>query len=414
MSSKSQYEFSPAHSPYDEFLSIAARSMQPNAIRRLTPLLARGDIISFAAGAPAFDTFPVEELADIAGRVIRERSLAALQYGPTRGQAALLEQIAATMKQRGIAGVRTSEIAVTTGSQQGLDLVSRVIIDRGDVALVELPSYVGGIIALRNSGAEIVGVRQDDEGIDIAELNEKIVAARAAGRKVKCIYTIANFQNPSGVTVSEERRRKLIDVADAHNLLVIEDDPYYELYFPQSTARRLPLAALNPSRVIYMSSFSKVLAPGLRTAWVRAPEEIARKIETAKEGADLSSSQVDQAIVIEAINSDLIDRRLPGIRQFYADRCKAMLDALDKCAPAQWRWTRPLGGFFLWVETPAGMDATELLPTAIDSGVAYVPGQPFCVDGSGVSSLRLAFSKESPEKIRDGIETLCRVLGRCL
>lgn len=384
--------------------------MRPNVIRGLTPLLMRADVISFAAGAPALETFPVDELSDIAGRVIREHSLAALQYGPTRGQAPLVDNIAAMMGARGIIGVEGSQIAVTTGSQQGLDLVARVLIDRGDIALVELPSYVGGIIALHNSGAELVGVRQDEEGIDVGDLKDKVVAARAAGRTVKCVYTIANFQNPSGVTASMTRRRELVEVADEQNLIIIEDDPYYELYFPEGTGTLAPLAALCPSRVVYLSSFSKVLAPGLRAAWVRAPEEIARKIERAKEGADLSSSQVDQAIVLEAIRSGLIEKRLPGIREFYAVRCRAMLEALDRHAPSGWRWTRPVGGFFLWVELPGELDATELLPAAIEGGVAYVPGRPFCVDGSGGNALRLAFSKESPEKISEGIRILCAML----
>jgi 2-aminoadipate transaminase len=252
-------------------------------------MLGRKDIISLAAGAPAAETFPVEELAEIAGRVIRERGQFALQYGPTRGQSGLVERVAAMLRARGIESAGPSEVVITTGSQQGLDLAARVVLDPGDVALVELPSYIGGLIALHNSRADMVGVRQDEGGILIDDLREKIDRVRASGRRVKCIYTIPNFQNPSGVTLAMERRRALVDIADEQDLLIIEDDPYFDLYFEESS-RLAPLAALKPDRVIYLGSFSKVLAPGLRLAYLRAPSEIAFKIEIAKEGSDLSQA----------------------------------------------------------------------------------------------------------------------------
>lgn len=394
---------------YDQMLSELGRRLQPNAIRKLTLLLGSKEVISFAAGAPSFETFPLEELAEIAARVIRERGRSALQYGPTRGQSALVESIAHLLRSRGIEGCKPSHIVMTTGSQQGLDLISRVILDPGDVAMVELPSYIGGIIALHNARAEMVGVRQDDGGIVIADLREKIDRARSEGRRVKCIYTIPNFQNPSGVTLAAERRNDLIDIADEHDLLIVEDDAYFDLYFTEDASRLVPLAALRPDRVVYLGTFSKVLAPGLRTAWLRAPEEIATRVELAKEGADLSSSVLDQAIVIEAIREGLIERRLPELRRFYQVRCAAMLDALERFAPDGSRWTKPIGGFFILMELAAGIDATAMLPEAIESGVAYVPGQPFFVDGSGANTLRLAYSKESTEAIADGVERMCRV-----
>jgi 2-aminoadipate transaminase len=398
-------------SKYEKLMSAMALAMQPNAIRKLTVLLGRSEIISFAAGAPAAETFPLEELAETAARVVRDRGRHVLQYGPTRGLSKLIEEIAAYLSERGMAGVRTSEILITTGSQQGIDLAARVILDPGDIALVELPSYVGGIIALQNTRAELVGVRQDEHGIDTDELCEKIEVARRAGRRVKCIYTIPNFQNPSGVTLIAERRRELVAIADEYDLLIIEDDPYGELYFKEEASHLIPLAALHPSRVIYLSSFSKILAPGLRLAWLRAPEEIASKIETAKEGADLSSSLLDQAIVLEAIRCGLIRQRLPLIREFYAARCRAMLDALAEHAPKGSSWTKPMGGFFIFVQLDSRIDTTSLLPSAIENGVAYVPGQPFFVDGKGKNTLRLAFSKESPERIAEGVGRLCQTLS---
>ena len=395
---------------YENLLSEIGRSMRPNPIRSLTKMLGRSDIISLAAGAPSAETFPLEAMADIASRVIRERGPFALQYGPTRGQGKLVEAVAEIMRARGVASARTSEIVMTTGSQQGLDLTARVLLDPGDVVMVELPSYIGGIIALHNARARMVGVRQDKGGIDISDLREKIERERAAGRRVKCIYTISNFQNPSGVSLAPDRREMLIEVAEEHDLVIIEDDPYYELYFEGQAAVPASLVAINSSRVIYLSSFSKVLAPGIRTAWIHAPEPLSSKIELAKEGADLSSSVLDQAIVTEALYTGLIERRLPEIRKFYEVRCRAMLDALEKNAPTDARWTKPSGGFFILMELGPKVDTTKLLPAAIESGVAYVPGQPFFVDDTGANTLRLAYSKETPEKIADGIARLCRLL----
>ena len=395
---------------YDELLSAMGRRMQPNAIRKLTALLGRRDIISLAAGAPSNETFPIEELAEIAARVIRSRGQFALQYGPTRGPQTLLEAIAEMLDHRGITNITPAEVVVTSGSQQGLDLVARLLIDPGDVAMVELPSYIGGIIALHNAQAEMVGVRQDDGGLVIEDLREQITALVRAGRRVKCVYTIPNFQNPSGVTLAAERREQLVAVADEFDLLIVEDDPYFDLAFGETT-RPPALAALRPERVIYLGSFSKVLAPGLRAAYLRAPVALAAKFELAKEGADLSTSVLDQAIVLEALRSGLVEKRLPELRQFYEVRCRAMLDALDQHAPPGSRWTRPTGGFFILLELAAGADATEALPQAIDCGVAYVPGQPFFVDGGGANTLRLAYSKETPAKISDGVARLGRVLA---
>jgi 2-aminoadipate transaminase len=396
---------------YELMFSALGRRLHPNAIRKLSKLLGNKEVISLAAGAPSHETFPLEELADIAARVIRERGRVGLQYGPTRGNGALVEAVAGILRSRGITDCKPSQLVMTSGSQQGLDLIARVLLDPGDVAMVELPSYIGGIIALRNAGAELIGVRQDDDGIVTSDLREKIDRALAEERRVKCIYTIPNFQNPSGVTLTAERRRELLDVAEEYDLLIIEDDAYFDLAFTEEAARLAPLAAASPDRVVYLGTFSKVLAPGLRSAWLRAPEEIASKVEIAKEGADLTSSVLDQEIVIEAIHRGLIERRLPELRRFYEVRCRAMLDALDRFAPIGSRWTKPSGGFFVLMELEGRADATEMLPAAIDSGVAYVPGQPFFVDDSGAGTLRLAFSKESPEAISNGIERMCGVFS---
>lgn len=394
---------------YDEMLSAVGQRLQSNAIRKLTKLLGSREVISLAAGAPSFETFPVEELAEISARVLRDHGRYALQYGPTRGLSGLVDAVAGILQSRGIAGSKPSEIVITTGSQQGLDLIARVLLDPGDVVLVELPSYIGGIIALYNAQAELVGVRQDDGGMVIGDLRSKIERALSENRRVKCIYTIPNFQNPSGVTLAAERRKEMAEVAEQYDLLIIEDDAYFDLYFTEEASRLMPVAALCPDRVVYLGTFSKVLAPGLRTAYLRAPEPLAAKVELAKEGADLSSSMFDQAIVIEAIREGLIERRLPELREFYRIRHRAMLEALERFAPSDSRWTKPVGGFFILMQLAAGTDAAAVLPEAIENGVAYVPGQSFFVDGSGSNTLRLAYSKESPEAIEDAVKRMCRV-----
>jgi 2-aminoadipate transaminase len=398
---------------YTAMLSEVGRQIRPNPIRRLTSLLGRKHVISLAAGAPSADTFPLEELSEIAARVIRERGSLALQYGPTRGPSALVDSVVEILRSRGMTTVGASEIVMTSGSQQGLDLISRVIVDPGDVVLVELPSYIGGIIAFHNARASMVGVRQDQDGIVIPDLKDQIVRLRGEGRRVKCIYTIPNFQNPSGVTLSPKRRSELIEIADEYDLLIIEDDAYFDLYLGDE-ARLTPLAAMRPDRVVYLGTFSKVLAPGLRTAYLRGPDRIAQLVEQAKEGADLTSSVLDQSIVAEAIKLGLIERRLPILRDFYRVRRDAMLNALDKFGPPGSSWTRPLGGFFILMQLDTRIDADEILPQAIDAGVAFVPGRSFFVDDSGANTIRLAYSKESPELIADGIERMCKLFNAAI
>ena len=349
-------------------------------------------------------------MAEIAARVFRENGKFALQYGPTKGSGTLIEGVVAIMQGRGVQS-EAAEIVMTTGSQQGLDLVSRLLIDAGDIALVELPSYIGGIIALHNAQAKMVGVKQDDGGLVLDDLREMLEQAKTAGQRVKCLYTIPNFQNPSGVSLASSRRAEIVAIAEEYDFFIIEDDPYFELHFEKDATNLTPLVALNKERVIYLSSFSKVLAPGLRTAWVQAPKEIALKLEMLKEGADLSSSVFDQAIVSAAMREGLVEKRLPAIRQFYEVRLKAMLDGLEKHAPVGSSWTKPTGGFFILMEVAKDIDMVEFLPKAIERGVAYVPGQPFFVDGSGANTLRLAYSKETPEKISEGIERLCNLLS---
>jgi 2-aminoadipate transaminase len=397
-----------------DHLSSFARRLRPNAIRRLSHLINRPGMITFAGGVPSPETFPTEEIAEIAFRLVRERGAEVLQYGVTRGNRNLIEQICGYMSGRSMK-VLPEEMILTSGSQQGLDLVSRVLIEPGDLVLVELPSYIGGICALHNAGAELVGVQMAEDGLEPSSIQSQIESLAAGGRRVKALYTIPNFQNPSGITLSAKKRAALLELAARYDIFILEDDPYGELYFDSEQPSPAPIKSLDEEgRVVYFGSFSKVLAPGLRTAWIVADPEIATRIEMAKEAADLCSSMLDQAIVSECYRQNMLQGRIAQLRAFYSVRCRAMLDALEAHAPAGAHWTRPTGGLFVWLEAQAGIAATELLSRAVEQeGVAFVPGRPFFVDERKEdNTLRLAFSKETPERIATGIERLCTLLKK--
>ncbi|MBN8721711.1 MAG: PLP-dependent aminotransferase family protein [Acidobacteria bacterium] len=392
-----------------KYFSSLADRLKPNPIRRLSTLINRPGIISFAGGVPSPETFPYNEIAEISSRLVYERGGEVLQYGVTRGNRQLIEYLVQEMQNRKVE-TKAEEFILTSGSQQGLDLVSRLLIDPGDVVLVELPSYIGGTYALNNAGAELVGIEMAMDGLEPSIVKEKVLELRKQGRKVKLIYTIPNFQNPSGITLSLQKRKDLLALASELDLLILEDDPYGELYF--SAPPPPPIKSFDKEgRVIYLGSFSKVLTPGLRTAWIVANSEFVANIELIKESADLCSSMLDQAIVAECGRQGLINKRLGVLREFYQIRCQSMLQALKENAPANTVWTQPTGGLFVWVELAnQEIDTTKLLTQAVETGVAYVPGQPFYVNEGKANSLRLAFSKETPERISQGIKTLCSLL----
>lgn len=392
-----------------KYFSSLADRLKPNPIRRLSTLINRAGIISFAGGVPSPETFPYNEIAEISSRLVYEKGSEVLQYGVTRGNRQLIEYLVQEMQNRKV-DVKPEEFILTSGSQQGLDLVSRLLIDPGDVVLVELPSYIGGTYALNNAGAELVGIEMAMDGLEPSIVKEKVLELRKQGRKVKLIYTIPNFQNPSGITLSLQKRKDLLALASELDLLILEDDPYGELYF--SAPPPPPIKSFDKEgRVIYLGSFSKILTPGLRTAWIVANSEFIANIELIKESADLCSSMLDQAIVAECGKQGLINKRLGVLREFYQIRCQSMLQALKENAPANTVWTQPTGGLFVWVELAnQEIDTTKLLTQAVETGVAYVPGQPFYVNEGKANSLRLAFSKETPERISQGIKTLCSLL----
>ena len=391
---------------FDSFFSADAANMRPSAIRAFAKLINDPDIITFAGGSPNPDTFPAERIASIAERVVRERSAVALQYGPTRGLPRLREFIAGLCRDRGIKA-SADGVVVTTGSQQALDLIAHTFLDPGDVVLVELPTYIGGSASFYARSARMAGVAQDDDGIIPESLEE--VARRT---KAKVLYTIPNFQNPSGRLMSPSRRRAVLELAGKYNFLIIEDDPYGELVYVDGADTTPMKSADGDGRIIYLGSFSKVLAPGLRCGWVLAAPQIVEKLEIAKQAADLCSGMLDQSIVDEFCSSGELPAHIRKVRAFYRGKRGTMLDALQKHFTGRASWTSAGGGLFTFVTLNEDVDTGSRVADAVARGVAYVPGRPFFVDDSGRNTMRLTFAKESDARIADGISRLSEVFAR--
>jgi 2-aminoadipate transaminase len=388
-----------------EFYSASARVMSRSLIRELLKLTRRGGIISFAGGLPDPSTFPVDDLKAITTRVLEREPQLALQYGPTEGDARLRDELVRWMAKDGIR-VGRDQILITTGSQQGLDLVGRVFLDPGDVIVVERPSYMAALQVFRMYRVEMVGVAQDDDGMRMDALEDTLGTLAAAGRHPKILYAVPDFQNPSGVTMSEPRRRRLLALAREHRFLIVEDNPYRELRFEGEAPP--PLAALDDDGlVVYLSTFSKTLCPGMRIAWAAARDEIIQQFVTAKQGMDLCCPAFTQAIAAEFCASGALAARVPGIIALYRRKRDAMVAALEREMPPGVSWTHPHGGLFLWVRLPEGMDTEQLLRPAIeDEGVAYVVGSGFHADGGGKNTMRLNFSYPSERDIAEGIRRL--------
>jgi 2-aminoadipate transaminase len=394
---------------YDALLSHAGQRMQQSAIRQMGTVAAENPhLISFAPGYPTPEAFAWEDYQALVQPLLGGADPSVLQYGPTRGYRPLLEWLVTLLSRRGIA-TRVEDLLVTTGSQQGLDLVSRVLLDPGDVVLVELPSYTGALTAFRNAQATLVGIRQQPDGLSIEHLEATTRQLRAEGRRVKFLYVVPNFQNPTGLVIAQAKRRAVLEWAERHDLLVVEDDPYGDLSFadPVNPADTRPVKADDTGgRVVYLSTFSKTLAPAFRTAFIAAPAALASRFETAKQTLDLCTSSLDQHIVFEACRQGVLARQILKLRAIYRRKRDLMENALHRYLAGQASWTQPRGGFFLWVTLPEGFDASRLLQRALERHVIYVAGQPFFVDGSGVNTLRLAFSFVADERIDEGISRL--------
>jgi 2-aminoadipate transaminase len=388
------------------------QNMASSAIRELLKLTEQPDIISFAGGLPAPEVFPLQEFREACERVLVDKGEQALQYSTTEGYQPLRELIAERSARYGIQ-VTPENILITSGSQQGLDLLGKIFINPGDRILVESPTYLGAIQAWRAYGAEFVTVPMDDEGMRTSELEEALRAGP------KFIYVLPNFQNPSGVTLSLERRQHLIEIADRYGVPIVEDDPYGQLRYE---GEHLPTVVVLDGEmrsncehcyrgnVIYLGTFSKILAPGLRLAWVIAPPEVIRKLVQAKQGADLHTATFNQMVAHEVGKHGFLDEHVKLIRQVYGERRDVMLQAMQREFPLQVHWTHPQGGLFLWGQLPDNMNAAQVLKDAIQQKVAFVPGEAFFPLGGGHNTMRINFSFASPEDIREGIRRLGGVL----
>lgn len=394
---------------YEALLSRAGERMQQSAIRQMGTVAAENpDLISFAPGYPAHEAFAWDALRALVPPLLSGADHSVLQYGPTRGHKPFLEWLLGLLGRREIAS-SLEDLLVTTGSQQGLDLVSRVLLDAGDVVLVELPSYTGALTAFRNAQATLIGIPQEADGLSIEHLEATTQQLRAEGRRAKFLYVVPNFQNPSGLIISAAKRRAVLEWAERHDLLVVEDDPYGDLSFAEpvdATATRPIKADDRHGRVIYLSTFSKTLAPAFRTAFMVAPAPLASKFETAKQTLDLCTSSLDQHVVFEACRQGVLDAQILRLRGIYRRKRDLMEGALRRHLTGRVAWVQPGGGFFLWLTLTDGLDAGRLLKRALARQVIYVAGRAFFVDGTGSDTLRLAFSFVDDDRIEEGIARL--------
>ncbi len=393
---------------FSKFFSKRTEFMKASEIRELLKVVESRDVISLAGGLPDPSTFPKEELAEIASYIIREYGEMALQYGTTQGARILREALCHFMA-RVMILCKPENILITTGSQQALDIISRTLIDPGDLVVVELPTYLAAINVFKLSQPEFIGIPIDEDGMRTDVLEEKLKQIYSEGRRVKFVYTVPTAQNPSGVTMSNDRRKHLLELAERYDFLIIEDDPYSHFLFEPVSFKHLK-AMDTSGRVVYISTISKILSPGLRIGWIIAHEELVGVFERAKQNLDLHTPTLNQYIVAEAIRRRVIERYLPRVRELYRKKKNIMLEALEEYFPEGSRWTKPVGGLFIFAYLPEGIDTKALLPKAIEHGVIYVPGKSFFVDGSGANTMRLNFSFPPPSKIVEGIRRLGNLL----
>jgi 2-aminoadipate transaminase len=402
--------------PWEYRYAHRTQKMGSSVIRELLKLTEQPDIISFGGGLPAPEVFPVKEFREACNYVLDHFGAQALQYSTTEGYRPLREMIARHTC-RYMVEVTPENILITSGSQQALDFVGRLFINRGDYIVVESPSYLGALQAWNAYGAQYIPVRTDENGMVVDELE----AALRIGPKF--IYVLPNFQNPSGVTLSLERRKKLIEIADKYGVPIIEDDPYGQLryegeHIPSLVTLDSEYRGKNggtySGNVIYLSTFSKLLAPGLRLAWVIAPEQVIRKLVMTKQAADLHTASFNQYVAYEVGKGGFLDEHVKVIRSVYKERRDVMLEMMDEMFPPEVHWTRPQGGMFLWGIMPERMDAAEVLKVAIQRKVAFVPGEAFHACGGGKNTMRINFSYSSPETIREGITRLGTTLKELL
>jgi len=398
-----------SRNPLSHLYSREALSAQPSAIRDICALVARPEVRSLAGGWPDAARFPLKEIQRIFGRLMVENGEQMLQYGSTEGLRSLRLKLAKRMRNEGVINAKADNLIITHGSAQGMHLAAQVFVDRDDVVLVGLPTYFGGPGAVRSRGGKVVGVAVDRFGLDTRALEQAVERLKAAGERVKGVYVIPNFQNPSGVTLSLKRRRRLIQLADKFDLIIFEDDPYGELRFE---GRRLPsLKSLDENgRVIHLRSLSKTFVPGMRLGWVYGEKGAVRQMVVAKQFADAATNTPAQHILLEFIRQGLFDRQIQDNISFYRAKRDFMLELMQRHFPAPVSWNRPRGGFFIFVYLPPAMDAAELFRRAVERKVAFVTGRPFFVDGSGRNTFRLSYAQAGKEDMQIAIQVLGKLI----
>ena len=393
---------------FEASLSARAKTMNASAIREILKVTQQPDVISFAGGLPAPELFPLDGVRQAAGAALDKYGPAALQYSTTEGHPPLREWIAARDD------IPASNVQIVTGSQQGLDLLGKVLLDEGDLVLVEAPTYLGALQSFQPYLPRYEQLPTDEGGIDVDALEALLTRLEQEGKQAKVLYAIPNFQNPTGRTLSLERRRKLVELTARHGVLLIEDDPYGELRFSGEalpSLYRLGLelhGGVEKNHVIYCSSFSKTLVPGLRDAWVQAATPIIRKLIQAKQGADLHTPTLNQMIITELL--PILPAQIEKVKKAYGERAAHMMQRMDDLFPKGAQRTTPQGGMFLWVTLPGGIDTTAMLERAVSRQVAYVPGSPFFALGGGQNTMRLSYSSATPEQIDRGIAALAETI----
>ncbi|MFS0835713.1 aminotransferase-like domain-containing protein [Arthrobacter phoenicis] len=393
---------------HEELFSERAANIKQSAVRDVFDISLRPGLVSLAGGSPYLQSLPLDRLAESAARIIAEEGLTALQYGGGQGTEELRRQICEVMAAEGILDAAPENIVITAGSQSAQDVATKVFCNPGDVVLVEDPTYVGALNTFEAYQVEVATIPMDGDGIVPEQLEARIAALQAEGKNIKFLYTIPSFNNPSGITLAAGRRQRVVDICRNANIIILEDNPYGLLRFDGHPLT--PLRAGNPDDVIYMGSFSKIFAPGLRIGWALVPAHLQRRYYLASEAVTLCPPTLNQMLVSAYLRDYDWQGQIATYRGLYRERCEAMLAALEEYMPEGLSWTRPEGGFFVWVTLPEGIDTYPLLQKAIDAGVVFIPGAAFSPSDEPSNKLRLAFSAVPAEAIKEGVRRLAPVL----
>jgi len=397
---------------FDNKFSGSAKAMKRSAIREILKLIQKPGMISFAGGLPSPESFPVKEIKEITSFILENQGAEALQYGTTEGDSLLREMIIKRHREQGL-DISPENLAISTGSQQALDLLGKIFLDPGDYVICGLPSYLGGIMAFNIYGAELKGIPFDEKGMHPGMLEEAITQITALGKKIKFIYLIPDFQNPSGITMPESRRTEILEIADRFDIIIIEDSPYREIRF-EGKSQKLLYELDSSGRVITLFTFSKILAPGMRLGWMIGHHDIIDKFIMAKQSADVCSPVLPQKIVAEYIRRGLLDKNLGKTVEMYRRRKDIMLECFSRYMPEGVSWTKPEGGLFLFVTLPKNLNADEVFNKAIENNVAFVKGSLFFCNDTGKNTMRINFSYSGEDLINEGIKRLAMVITEML